>query len=289
MKKRIAIACILLSANLISASFVCAQSSEEPAAALKELPIPVELKDEITRISEVGKMIYVLDKAAAIATDSLLEHVADPKKAGVAGYLPFLEGTEDGTPKDSYLVSFFTSDTPPRIAYEVRVAFNKPPAFNAYNPPKEAVPGFELFVRARQLAVAEIPELMQPINPLIIPAEAYGEKGILVYLLAGSSKPDVAIFGKHYRALVSMDGRRIEYMKPLSKGILETPTRGPNGEKPKALVVSHLVTDYPLETHVFTSLLLGLPVYVITNRGIWCVDGDKIRFVDDKPPDNLNR
>ncbi|MBN2319960.1 MAG: hypothetical protein JXR49_12815 [Acidobacteria bacterium] len=234
-------------------------------------------------------MIYLLDKVAALATDSLLEHVSDPKNTGVAGYLPFREGTEDGKPKDSYLVSFFTSDIPPRIAYEVRVAADTPPAFKAYDPPKEAVPGFQLFVRARQLAITEIPELVQPINPLVIPAEAYGEKGILVYLLAGSNKPNVAIFGKHYRVLVSMDGSRIKYMKPLSKGIIEASTLGPNGEKPRALGISHLVTDYPLETHVFNSLLTGLPVYVITSRGVWCVDGDKIRFIVDKPPDEWDR
>jgi hypothetical protein len=51
------------------------------------------------------------------------------------------------------------------------------------------------------------------------------------------------------------------------------------------MFVTHLVTDWPLETHVFVSLRTHKPVYVATTVGIWRVDGDKIRFVDDRPPD----
>ena len=53
----------------------------------------------------------------------------------------------------------------------------------------------------------------------------------------------------------------------------------------RATVVSHVVTDYPLETHVFVSLLhKNAPIYVATRRGTWLVIGDKITLVDDKPP-----
>jgi hypothetical protein len=47
----------------------------------------------------------------------------------------------------------------------------------------------------------------------------------------------------------------------------------------EALTITHLVTDYPLETHVFTSLLVRLPVYVLTSRGTWRVNGDQIAFL----------
>jgi hypothetical protein len=46
-----------------------------------------------------------------------------------------------------------------------------------------------------------------------------------------------------------------------------------------AMTITHLVTDYPLETHVFTSLLLHLPVYVATSRRMWRVNGDQIAFL----------
>ena len=52
-------------------------------------------------------------------------------------------------------------------------------------------------------------------------------------------------------------------------------------------MVTHLVTDWPLETHVFVSLQWHLPVYVGTRRGIWRVNGDKIALISDRPPASL--
>jgi hypothetical protein len=48
--------------------------------------------------------------------------------------------------------------------------------------------------------------------------------------------------------------------------------------------LSQIVTDFPLETHVFTSLFIKKRVYVATRRGVWRVDGDKIALISDKPP-----
>jgi hypothetical protein len=33
---------------------------------------------------------------------------------------------------------------------------------------------------------------------------------------------------------------------------------------------------------VFTSLLMRLPIYVATKRGLWLVDGDKVSFLGEK-------
>jgi hypothetical protein len=109
-----------------------------------------------------------------------------------------------------------------------------------------------------------------------------------VPLLAGTKKPNVAVFGRHFRALVPVGGNSVTYMMPLSNASLEIPLRGPNNEEPEALVVSQVVTDFPLETHVFTSLLVRKPVYVGTRRGVWRVDGDSITLVSDRPPKGLN-
>ena len=124
-----------------------------------------------------------------------------------------------------------------------------------------------------------MPASDQPVNPVLMPASAFGEQGILVYLLAGTTKPDVAVFGRHFRAVVRGDGAAITSMTPLSNSALEIPTRAPDGATPEALVVTHVVTDYPLETHVFTSLLVRMPVYVGTRGGTWRVDGDRIAFL----------
>ena len=83
--------------------------------------------------------------------------------------------------------------------------------------------------------------------------------------------------------LIPEEGGPPSYVMPLSKSILELPTNASKGSTLAAMFVTHLLTDWPLETHVFVSLLTRKPVYVGTKVGIWCVDGDKIRFIDDRP------
>jgi hypothetical protein len=242
-------------------------------------PIPPDLRDKVARSSTIGRELFVLDKVASIGTQVLLINEKHPWTRGIIGCLPFREADAFGKPKDSFLVSFFTDETPTRIAYEVRVAPDAKPSFQAFDPLKTATPSFAALVRARQQAIAATPFTGQPINPVLIPSDANEEDGVVVYLLAGTTKANIAVFGKHFRALVSPNGSGIKYIKPLSDAVLEVPIRGPKGERPLFISVTHTVTDYPLETHIFTSLLLNTRVYVRTNRGIWRVEGDKITFL----------
>lgn len=119
-----------------------------------------------------------------------------------------------------------------------------------------------------------------------MPAEAIGESGILVEVIAGTTRPNTAVVGRHYRVVVSDDGTRVTKVFPLSKSILELPTNNcPDPTKCTALVVSHLVTDAPVETHVLVSLLNQVDLYVTTSRGWWRVSGAKVEFLgtmDDK-------
>jgi hypothetical protein len=96
------------------------------------------------------------------------------------------------------------------------------------------------------------------------------------------------VFGIHYRVLASEDGNTVKQVLPLSKSALVIPPPGENlppDAVPVAAYVTQITTDWPLETHVFVSLLHKRhPIYVVTQRGIWLVIGDKISLVDDKPP-----
>ncbi len=262
--------------------FGCGAESgrERPAsgtASQAEQPVPPDLRADIARSIAVGSQLYVLDKVAAIGTDVLFANVQHPEAQGVVGYVPLREGDADGRGRNSYLVSFFTEDDPPRVAYEIRVLPDAQPEFQAFAPPKDVPPGFAALIRARQAAIAAMPTPKQPINPVVIPGEVAGE--VLVYLLAGTKQPDLAVFGQHFRAVVAMGGSSVRSMTPLSNTVLEVPTRAPNGEPAEGLAVSHAVTDFPLETHVFTSLLHQKVVYVGTRRGMWRVEGDKISFL----------
>ena len=259
--------------------------SREQANREKELPIPPKMREQVRNSEIIGHQIYVLDKVSAIATDVLMEKVPSFREKHLAGYLPFQEAGDDLRPKASYLVTFFTKDEPMRIAYEIRVKPGATPEFAAFDPPKRALASFAHFANARQAAVAALPSHQQPMNPLVLPAELLGEKGMMVYLIAGTTKPDLAVFGRHYRVLIPEQGGPPSYVMPLSKSILELPTKSANGADVEALLVTHILTDWPLETHVFVSLLTHKRVYVATKVGIWRVDGDKIAFIDERPLD----
>lgn len=254
------------------------------ASHRKSLPIPPQMREQVRNSEIIGREIYILDKVSAIATDVLMAKVPNFRERNIAGYLPFREGGDDLRPKASYVVTFFTRDEPMRVAFEVRVKPDATPELAVFDPPKPALRSFAHMAKARQTAIAALPSRPQPLNPLILPAELLGEKGMLVYLIAGTTKPDVAIFGRHYRVLIPEQGGPPSYVMPLSKSILELPTKAANGSSIEALMVTHLLTDWPLETHVFVSLLTRKHVYVVTSAGVWSVDGDRISLIDDQPP-----
>jgi len=138
--------------------------------------------------------------------------------------------------------------------------------------------------RARQAAMAAVPPGPRPYNPVVLPGEALGRPGtIAVYILAAEEVPGEMVFGVHYRALLSGDGTTVKQMLPLSKSALVIPP--PKHGAPEGALVTQLVTDWPIETHVFISLLhRRIPIYVGTARGIWCVVGDQITLIDARVP-----
>jgi hypothetical protein len=258
---------------------------KKPASAqATTLPIPTEMREHVRRSEIIGRQLYILDKVAAIATDVLAERVLDFRHKNLGGYLPFREGDDDLQPKASFVVSFFTRDDPVQIAYEVRVQPDAKPELTAFDPPKPALSAFALMAKARQAAIEALPEIPQPLNPVIVPAELLGEKGAMVYLIAGTTKPNTVVFGRHFRVRFPEGSSSPSYVMPLSKTILEVPINPPGGAEADALTVTHIVTAWPLETHVFVSLQVRKPIYVGTTAGIWKVDGDKISFLGDKPP-----
>jgi hypothetical protein len=263
----------------------CASApSGGPGKPERELPIPTDLRGEIRYAEAVGRELYLLDKVAALATDTLLARVPNLREKRLGGYLPFRDAAH---PQDHFTVTFFTREDPPRKAYDVHIVPEKEGELVAYDPPLPVPESFALLVRARKTAIAALTEAHQPINPVIVPGAARGEKGVLVYLIAGTRTPGTVVLGRHTRVLVPEGGGAPTYVMPLSKTEMELPLAPPDvprGAKAVGLVVSQIVTDWPLETHVMASLQAKRPIYVVTARGTWRVDGARIAYVDDKPP-----
>jgi len=237
----------------------------------------------VAQASKLGRLIYLLDKAAALGSDALLARIPPKDHVPIGGFLATRDVEPSGAEKPSFTVLFFTPGDGPHIAYRVRVPF-KPGARSTVEdvtPPAEPNKPTEVLIRARATALAALPKTAQPINPVVLLARpTIGEEGILVYLLAGTKTRDLAVFGKHHRVLLSADGTTVLRFEPLSKSALEISLQVARpGSKPVEMIVSHIVTDYPLETHVFVSLLHNVPVIVVTQRGTWRVDGERIEFL----------
>jgi len=254
-------------------------SSQEPLSE-KALPVPPELVSRIQQSIKLGRELYLQDKASATGTDALLEKIGSLEGKGLLGYITVREGDNAGYPLPSWLVVFFTGSDVPEIAYRIRIPMEQgqKPQVDVLPSPEHANPGLLNLFRARQTALKAAQPFDQPINPAVFPAEIIGQKGVLVELLAGTNKPDIVVIGKHYRVIVSEDGKQVQQIMPLSKGILEL-KRDANTV---ALFVTHLVTDYPLETHVFASMLNSIDIYVRTQRGTWLVKGDSIMLVSNE-------
>jgi hypothetical protein len=249
--------------------------------------ISAEISAHLREAERLGRLLYELDDASAVATDVLLEHIKNPTEAGIRGWLPLRTVDDAAIPAGAHVVLFMTGDAPPRIAATVTLAPGARPVFERHQPPREPTDAVARLFRARTTALASVRRNGQLINPVVLAGEP-GVDGFVVYLLAGTTKPDEIVLGLHHRAVVSADGTSLVSLTPLSRTVIVIGTRGlPPGAVPVAAVVSHIVTDWPIETHVFASLLhKNREIFVLTKLGKWRVVGDHITYEGPMEPRN---
>lgn len=112
--------------------------------------------------------------------------------------------------------------------------------------------------------------------------------GLLVYALAATTEADRVMVGGHVRYSVSADGRRIERAEPLStscavakRADLELAARTGGSE---GLALRTTLSDLPLESHVFLSLIHDLPLFVVgRDLRLWRVDAAGLHLERERP------
>ena len=105
--------------------------------------------------------------------------------------------------------------------------------------------------------------------------------GYLVWAIAANLDPNAVQVGGHYRYTLSADGKRIEKRDRLFKSCLELslkPKDLPEGASLAALSMGWIVSDTPLEIHVFLQRYAGLPFMIMTtsNNRMWKVEAGAI-------------
>lgn len=281
--------CTPISAALLSAavwssalSLGCGGASQGAAAAgalgvEQPLPVPFDLREGIERAALLGTNLFLLDASTARAWDALTARIGEGS-ARIGHYLALLGANGEGRFDGSVQVLFFTDEHVPRMSYRVRVSGGPEHRSDVleHDPPQLVHEPLMSLLNARLLALEALPPTTQAVNPVLIPQR---DGQIVVYLLAATAEPNVAVLGRHYRVEVSEDGSEVEQVTALSQSELELPTLDGSGQRLGALTISDRIMEHPTETHVFASRMANVPIYVTTSRGRWKVRASIIDFL----------
>ena len=225
-----------------------------------------------------GQLLYAYDQAAWHGTDDFLAHHRDliPKRGG---YIV------DG-PVEAPRLTFFDADTQ-RALYSANVVDGRvSDVVVRSGDSAELSPLDHRLIVARTAAAAAItadptarPCAEKPFNTVVVPPES-ADGPISVYFLTPQTTKAAVPLGGHFRIDVDAAGKAGPVQR-YTHACLNTLVNGaPTGGKQTAVVVSQLIGNRPTEIHVFTSLLLRQPVYVITESGtlpaMWIVVGRRI-------------
>ncbi len=249
-----------------------------PSALLAAEPTPGHRK-AIEAAETLGRAIYEQDVVAARATDALLAAASGESRSGLMGWI--VTGTSArpvvqfiGKAGDVYVTQF-----------DIVFRDGQPPQVNHLVPARE-LQGDDLgMFLARQAAVAAIPSsrCSKKYNPIVLPNSGDGGNGWLVYLLAATTNEHEVLIGGHYRATASRNDGKLLSFEPLSNSCLTLSTVGEHGGSVIALVMSQVLTDTPIETHVYLNLLHKITFYVMTEPGMWAITDGSITYVGPRP------
>lgn len=240
------------------------------SAAQDALPTPVEAWP-IAKVQRLGQALYDQDIAAARGTDALMARLNGQPPADLAGWIVVGQGRDQ-------TVRFLAQEGDGfRAAYDIPVRNGRAgevvEVADTVLPPAQ-----QAMMRARMTAANNIGSLRCTPRYNAVVLDDPDSDGWLVWLLASTNQSNQLILTGHYRFRISADGSEVLRRDQLSATcIIQTvdPTQG----QLAGLTVSHIVSPQPVETHVFTSLLYRLPVYVVAGDKLFGVEGARIREV----------
>lgn len=224
-------------------------------------------------IEKLGVAIYEQDIRAATATDLMYERKIDGAKAHIRGWI--VEGDAK-----SMLVRFVRDNGGKlEAAYDISFVGKKVPVFSEPTNRELSAPQLAQF-KARSLAGQHITRPASNRYNVVILPDPESDRW-LVYALAATTEPNAIMVGGHYRFTVSKNGERLERSDELFKDFLVLSSKPPNlpkGSSAAALMMTTLISDLPLETHVYLSLLHHMTFYVSTaDQKVWKVERGKIK------------
>ncbi len=220
------------------------------------------------KIVAMGREIYRQDRAAWLATDALLAAHARSELSDIRGWIVVPASTGD-------VVRFLAADDA-----GVRARWDVPVDSEGAGPVREvsesALPPEDLARwTARQTAIANAdPVRCGPALNSVVARDPDGP-GWLVWLLTATTQDGVIPIGGHQRLRISADGRILISRERLSAACLNL-TRPDGADGATIPFVTHIVSDGPVETHVFLSIQNQTVIFVGTKDKLFAVEGDHI-------------
>jgi hypothetical protein len=225
-------------------------------------------------MERVGDAIFEQDRAAWLATDRIVESTGQIPE-GIRGWVT--------VPSDNGWRVIFVQREGDAYCSVLNVLVNASGAgsLRQSDTCEPLTTGQRAMFLARQTAISALrARCSEAYNTVVLPSE--GQDGAwVVYLLAATKEAGKVVVGGHVRVLIGDDGLEIMDYQQLSNSCLTLDLPSPAAGKPVGLVVTHVLDDHPIETHVFLSLLHGLNLYVMTENALWSVDKGKIRLLMD--------
>jgi hypothetical protein len=110
-----------------------------------------------------------------------------------------------------------------------------------------------------------------------------GEGLIAVYLVPEPANPRIVPIGGFHRITVDAESGNVVHRAALSSGCRDLslyPDERDDGARVTSLLVNHVLTDYPLESHVFASMVYDVDLVVLTPTTTWQIAGGRVRALD---------
>lgn len=244
-------------------------ADDPPAAPIRDF--------DIATIERLGQEMYAQDQEAWKATDVLLARVAQDqaRKDKLHGWITETHGAQD-------LVRFVhDTDSGPEIYFDVSFAGVAPPFLSA--PQNRTLTPEELGqYNARKLAMSATPARCSDTYNTVALKDPQGD-GWLIWVMASTKDPDALMMAGHMRFTVSKDGKTVKRQDALSRGCMQFSRKDskPGG----SMILSHVVSLTPVETHVFASLSYRTGFYIGTTDGrAWKISDGHIANVNPDLP-----
>lgn len=245
--------------TIFAAVLASAALAEDEAAPIRSF--------DIKTIEALGQHMYRQDQEAWKATDILLaKYAAKDLEAAARGWIV------DEAPGRDVVRFLRAGPNGLEAAYDVTFTAGTAPALsepqNRTLSPEETAQA-----EARHLAAKSFTFHCSndPANTVAF-RDPEGE-GWLVWVMSATRDTRLMMLGGHMRFTISADGKTVVHKDALSKSCNILSRKGPNGEVPEGYFSTHIVSDTPVETHVFASLSYGASFIVGTpDRTIWAIE-----------------